>query len=116
MEQKLTYIRCGDYFIPDIQLSYMEPIEWNRFSRRVAAYLQETNPMLYDDMVLTERLFPYLKEIGETANRRMEQLMKELLEKNPAPDKITQQLAWVQHMNSLKAQAEEIVNAELIFC
>jgi len=22
---------------------------------------------------------------------------------------------WIQHMNSLKAQAEEIVNAELIF-
>ena len=30
----------------------------------------------------------------------------------------TRQLAekWVQHMNGLKAQAEEIVNAELIFC
>lgn len=41
--------------------------------------------------------------------------MTELLEKNPAPDKETQQLAWVQHVNSLKAQAEEIVNAELIF-
>ncbi|MGN1014867.1 MAG: hypothetical protein ACI4PM_05870 [Butyricicoccus sp.] len=36
---------------------------------------------------------PYLKEIGETANRRMEQLMEELLKKNPAPDKETQQLA-----------------------
>ena len=42
--------------------------------------------------------------------------MTELLEKNPAQDKSTQQLAWVQHMSSLKAQAEEIVNAELIFC
>lgn len=26
MEQKMTYTRCGDYFIPDIQLSYTEPI------------------------------------------------------------------------------------------
>lgn len=42
--------------------------------------------------------------------------MTELLKKNPAPDKSTQQLAWVQHMSSLEAQAEEIVNAELIFC
>ena len=42
--------------------------------------------------------------------------MTELLERNPAPDKTTQQLPWVQHMNSLKAQAEEIINAELIFC
>lgn len=37
--------------------------------------------------------------------------MTELLEKNPAPDKSTQQLAWVQNMSSLKTQ-EEIVNAE----
>lgn len=38
--------------------------------------------------------------------------MTELLEKNPAPDESTQQLAWVQNMSSLKTQAEEIVNAE----
>ena len=41
--------------------------------------------------------------------------MTELLQKNPDPDKVIQQLAWVQHMSSLKSQAEEIVNAELIF-
>ena len=41
--------------------------------------------------------------------------MEELLERNPASDKATQQLAWVQHMNMLKAQAEEIIVAELIY-
>ena len=69
-----------------------------------------------DDMILTETLFPHLQEIDETAHRRVEQIMTELLEKNPAPDKSTQQFAWVQHMNSLKVQAEEIAKAELIFC
>lgn len=63
-----------------------------------------------DDMILTEALFPHLQEIDETAHRRVEQIMTELLEKNPAPDKSTQQLAWVQNMSSLKTQAEEIVN------
>ena len=63
-----------------------------------------------DDMILTETLFPHSQEIDETAHRRVEQIMTELLEKNPAPDKSTQQLAWVQNMSSLKTQAEEIVN------
>ena len=67
-------------------------------------------------MILTEILFLHLWEIDETAHRRVKQIMTELLEKNLAPDKETQQFAWVQHMSSLKAQAEEIVNAELIFC
>ena len=66
-------------------------------------------------MILTGTLFPHLWEIDETAHRRVEQIMTELLEKNPAPDKSTQQLAWVQHMNMLKAQAEEIIVAELIY-
>lgn len=116
MDQNLTYIGCGDYLIPDIRLSYTEPLNRNKFVRMAEVHLRENNPFLYNDMILDEKLFPYLKEIGETANRRMEQLMEELLEKNPAPDKATHQRAWVQHMNILRAQAEEIVAAELIYC
>ena len=70
--------------------------------------------MLLNDLILTEKLFPHLWEIQQTATLRMEQLMAQLLQKNPAPDKKTDQMGWVQHMNSLKAQAEEIVTAELI--
>ena len=60
-------------------------------------------------------LYPDLWEMEQTAENRMQQLMKELLERNPAPDKEKKQMAWVQHMNSLKAQAEELVMTELIY-
>lgn len=116
MAQNLTYLGCGDYLIPDIKLSYTEPLERDKFVRMAEAYLKENNPFLYNDLILEEKLFPHLKKIRETANRRMEQLMTDLLKENPAPDKATKQLAWVQHMNMLKAQAEEIVVAELIYC
>ena len=115
MANNLTYTRCGDYYIPNIKLSYTESIEWNRFSRMARTYLKEQRTILYNDLILSEQLFPYLKEIGETAARRMEQVEAELLRANPAPDKATQQMAWVQHMNMLKAQAEEIVLNELIY-
>ena len=115
MAQKLTYTQYGDYYIPDIKLSCTEPIERNRFSSRAHTYLKEHRPTLYNDLILSEQLFPYLKEIGETATRRMEQLEVELLRANPAPDKATQQMAWVQHKNMLRAQAEEIVLNELIY-
>ena len=116
MAQNLTYTRCGDYLIPDIQLSHTGDKPLGKYGRMRRAFLAENNPILLDDMILTETLFPHLWEIDETAHRRVEQMVNELLEKNPAPDKSTQQLAWVQHMSSLKAQAEEVVNAELIFC
>ena len=60
-------------------------------------------------------LYPELWEMEQTAENRMQQLMKELLERNPAPDKEKNQMAWVQHMNSLKAQAEEMILTELIY-
>ncbi|MFQ7240607.1 MAG: TnpV protein [Roseburia intestinalis] len=116
MAQNLTYTRCGDYLIPDIQLSHTSDKPLGKYGRMRRAFLAENNPMLLDDMILTETLFLHLWEIDEIARCRVEQIMAELLEKNPAPDMTTQQLAWAQHMNSLKAQAEEMVNAELIFC
>ncbi|WP_274271244.1 TnpV protein [Roseburia hominis] len=81
--------------------------------RRV--YLQEKNPILLNDLILREQLFPHLREIDETAHCRVEKLMTELLKRNPMPNKDIHQMAWVQHMNNLKAQAEEIVLAELIY-
>ena len=60
-------------------------------------------------------LYSDLWEMEQTAENRMQQLMKELLERNPAPDKEKKQMAWVQHMNSLKAQAEEMILTELIY-
>ena len=79
------------------------------------AFLEQNKPMLFNDMILTESLFPHLREVQQTCEKRKELLMTDLLGKNPAPFKATQQLAWVAHMNSLKAQAEESVLRELVY-
>ena len=115
MNDKLTYTHCDDYLIPNIQLSHTSDKPLGKYGRMRRTFLEEHNPMLLNDLILTEQLFPHLWEIDETAHRRVEQLIKELLVKNPSPDKEKEQLAWVQHMNMLKAQAEEIAVAELIF-
>lgn len=115
MRQGFRYYQCGDYFIPDIQLSPYKHKVLGKYDRMRRVYLQEKNPLLLNDLILREQLFPHLWEIDETAHCRVEKLMSELLKKNPNPNKVTHQMAWVQHMNSLKAQAEEIVLAELIY-
>ena len=114
MMAEITYTKNGDYLIPDIQMETDEMKPLNKYGRMRRTYLKEERPVLYSDLVLTEKLFPHLWEIQETAARRVEQIMTELLLTNPAPDKKTDQLGWAAHMNSLKAQAEEIVTSELI--
>lgn len=111
---ELNYTKNGDYLIPDIQLSVQEQKPLGKYGRMRRAFLQENNTLLYNHLILTEKLYPHLWEIQETATARMEQMMAELLKANPAPDKKSNQMAWVQHMNMLKAQAEEVILTELI--
>lgn len=88
------------------------------------AFLEENNQVLLNDLILTEKWFPHLWEIDETAHHRIDQLTTKLLEINPDPDKEKEQLSWirqeqlswVRHMNGIRAQAEENIIAELICC
>ena len=115
MAQNLAYTQYGDYNIPEIRLAHMGTQPLGKYGRMRRAFMEQNKPILFDDMVLTETLFPHLWEVQQTCDERMELLMTDLLAKNPAPDKATQQLAWVAHMNSLKAQTEEIVLQELVY-
>ena len=115
MVQNLTYTQYGDYYIPDIRLAHMGIHTLGKYGRMRRAFLEQNKPMLFNDMVLMETLFLHLWEVQQTCVKRMELLMEQLLANNPAPDKATQQLAWVAHMNSLKLQAEELVVSELIY-
>ena len=112
---EMTYRQTGDYLIPNMELENQSDRVLGKYGRMRRAFLEQNKPMLFNDMVLTETLFPHLWGVQQTCEKRMELLMTDLLGKNPAPDKATQQLAWVSHMNSLKAQAEELVLRELVY-
>lgn len=114
MNQK-NCMPVGDYFIPQIELKPVEDKVLNKYGRMRRVFLQEHNPMLFDDLLLAEQLFPHLYEVHEIAEKRVEVIMTGLLEKNPAPDKEMDAMAWVRHMNLLKAMAEEVVVREVIY-
>ena len=48
-------------------------------------------------------------------SKGLEVLMEKLLEKNPAPSKEENPMAWAAHMNSLTATAEESILTELVY-
>ena len=65
---------------------------------------------------MSEKLYPHLIEIDETAQTRLEQMMPQLTKEAGATEelKTTDPMKWVGLMNTCKAQAEEILLAELI--
>ena len=68
-------------------------------------------------MLMDGTLNTHLKELQETADNRVQQLMSELKAKSDLTEdmKNTNILYWVGTMNSIKAQSEEIIFSELIY-
>ena len=114
MSSNLSYTQTGDYLLPNLTL-HQPKTPLGKYGRMRLNFLKQQHPVLYHTMLLNGSLYPHLMEVEQTAESRMQQMMAELLKQNPAPDKAQNQLMWVQHMNSLKAQAEELVLTELIY-
>ena len=114
MSSNLNYTQTGDYLLPNLTLNQpRKPL--GKYGRLRRTYLMQYRPVLYNSMLLNGTLYPHLMELVQTAESRMQQTMEQLLKQDPALDKAQDQLMWVQHMNSLKAQAEELVMTELIY-
>ena len=114
---ELTYTRSGDYWIPNLSLSQQETQPLGKYGRMRKKYLQENRPVLWNSLILSEKLYPHLREIDETANRRLERMMPELMQSVGVTEalKASDPMKWVGLMNSLKAQAEEVILTELIY-
>ena len=73
--------------------------------------------MLYDRLLLVGKLDGHLMDIDRRASEMVEQLTKELAQRNGVTEelKATDQMAWVQAMNNFKASAEEVVLQQLVY-
>ena len=112
--RNVTYSTVGDYQLPNLTLNQpRKPL--GKYGRLRRTYLKDHRPVLYNTMLLNGSLYPTLTELEQTAAAMKEQMIVDLLAKNPAPDKEKNQIAWVQHMNSLREQVEEVIRTELIY-
>ena len=69
---KLTYTRAGDYLLPNIRLADPPDISpLGRYGRMHKAYLREHRPILYNQLLLSERLYPLCREVDEAAANRL---------------------------------------------
>ena len=74
-------------------------------------------PILFNELVLSDKLFEHCAEIDEAARNRMELIVRSLAERNGVTEqlKAENQMERVRQMNACKAQAEEVVKFKLIY-
>ena len=113
---EIEYVEAEDGML-DPKLDYPKQPAGNvgKYGEMRRSYLQEHHKARYTMMMLEGTLKQHLKDVNEEANKQMELLINDLQKANPAPDKATNQLGWIQHMNMLNMQAEEIILSELIY-
>ncbi len=113
----IEYTKVGDYYIPNLVLENEEKIILNKYGRLRLKFLKENKKAEYTIMFMNGTLNKHLKEIQETAQKRIDIIIEELKQQNNLTEEMknADQLYWVSMMNNFKNTGEEIVLNELIY-
>ena len=112
----LRYTLVSDYYIPDLQLpEETRPIGiWGRMHKD---YLAQYHPALYNELILSGKLWTYLADLNEQAQNRLNCIIAQMKETEGITEelKTKDQMSWVRSMNSIRNRAEEIIRFEMIY-
>ena len=113
----LDYVLVGDYYIPAIELPEDDDRPIGKWGRMHRAYLEETNPLLLNHLILAGRLYTYLADLNEQAQNRCWLIIRQMAAAEGVTEDLKRrsQWEWVRDMNSIVNRAEESVKHELIY-
>lgn len=112
----LDYILVGDYYIPIIELPENNDRPIGKWGRMHRAYLEETNPLLLNHLILTGKLRTYLADLNEQAQNRYRLIIKQMTDAEGVDEDLKRrsQWEWIKAMNGIVSRADEIIRSEII--
>ena len=112
----IPYVKVGDYYLPNIALP-PDAGDIGFWGRRRKDFLREHRPITFNQLVLSGELFKYLSLFNQEATERLESLIQAMKVAQGITEELKSrdQMAWVGAMNNIRACAEEIVYAELVY-
>ena len=111
-----TYIRVGDYFLPDLKLPETDTQSIGIWGQPHKRYLKEHKRLFYSNLLTSGKLNSYLADIDRQAEEMFSRLVKQMAECEGVTEqlKAENQLEWVGKMNNIRSRAVEIIDVELI--
>ena len=112
---KLEYTKYGDYYLPNITIpeesNETKGKHFGKYGLLRLNYLKEHKQVLYQELLLNNKLHEHLVITDEKSNKKVNTLIKQFAEQENVNEelKANNQLEWVQKMNNIKNRAEEIV-------
>lgn len=118
----ITYRVEGDYLIPELILDgegYEDCLEEEigRYGQMRERFLREHQHGTYTAMLLMGSLTTHLREIDRQAEEEVECLLRKMMERQGVDEalKASEQMAWVQKVNALRAMVEEGVLQKIVY-
>ena len=113
----LKYELVGDYYLiaGDDVSEENQPI--GVWGQRHLRYLKEHHRVRYANLLTSGKMNVYLADVDRQAEELFLRLVKQMADAAGISEtlKASDQMEWVRRMNSIRNQATEIINAELIF-
>ena len=111
------YVQHGDHLIPDLILTEKERKPIGKYGRMRLNYLKEHRPVIYNQLILSGKLYAHLGEIEHTCQDWMKRMIPQMKEAEGVMEalKAADQMEWVRRMNSIHNRAEETILSELVF-
>lgn len=113
----IEYVRQGDCYIPNLTVPDETEYQIGKYGSLRRTFLKEHHNWLYSTMLMQGTLLKHLAEIDETCHSTLKDMMSKMAEQEGVTEQIkaTDQMAWVQKMNSIKHRAEEFILSEYVY-
>ena len=95
-----TYTETGEVLVPNLELSGTDAACLGKWGRMRKRYLKEHRPILYTNLLLSEKLFPHCAEIECACEERLELIVKQMKSQEGVTEelKASDQMEWVRRI------------------
>ena len=116
---KVTYHREGQFLYPDLAIGHVGkgPRTVGKYGLLRKTYLKNHRLAQYQTLLLDGKLTNHLADIDEAATDVFARLTDQLAKAQGITEalKVEDMLLWIQRMNAVRDQADEIVLRELVY-
>lgn len=116
MKSQITYIKQGDYLLPNLKLSEQPKFEIGIWGKRHLKYIEKYHKIRYFNLLTSCKIIAYLTGIDMEATEMFDRLVNQFVQQEGVNEQLKADnlMMWVAKMNIIRNQANEIVDKEIV--
>ena len=117
IQNGIEYERRGDQYYPLLDLGEQTSYQIGKYGKLHLAFIKQHRRGMYTTLLTENRLNEHLHGIDEQAHEQIDLHIAQMAKQMDVTEnlKASDPMRWVQMMNNIKANAEEIVLKEVVY-